>query len=80
MICMYCIQHYLHFFKPNIVSLFYKRDRAQKARENLRRENGAEEIRRAFEKSWGKKGMAPFCFRNQCDSDRPPFLIKHAAS
>ena len=38
----------------------YKRDRAQKARENLRPENGAEEIRRAFEKSWGKKGMAPF--------------------
>ena len=43
----------------------YKRDsltefRAQKARENLRRED-AEEIRRTFEKTeerWGGKGMA----------------------
>ena len=58
------------------MSLSYKRDsltnfRAQKARENLRREKGAEErrekgaeeIRRAFEKrAVGKKCMAPFCF------------------
>ena len=48
----------------------YKRDslinfRAQRARENLRKKKGAEEIRRAFEKMeghWGKKGMVPFCF------------------
>ena len=48
------------------VSLSCKRDsltnfRAQKARENLRRENGAEEIRRAVR----EKGAAPFsrfCF------------------
>ena len=48
------------------VSLSCKRDsltnfRAQKARKNLRREKGAEEIRRVV----GEKGMAPFsrfCF------------------
>ena len=48
----------------NFVSLsLYKRDSltnfsAQKAKENLRRKKGAEEIRRAFEKTegrWGKK-------------------------
>ena len=51
------------------VHLFYKRDshttfRAQKARENLRREKGAEEIRRVFEKTegWQEKGTAAFCF------------------
>ena len=53
------------------MSLSYKRDsltnfRAQKARENLRREMGAEEIRRASEKKmegcWGKKGTVPICF------------------
>ena len=39
--------------------------RAQKTRENLRREKGAEEIKRAFEKTegrWEKKGTVPFCF------------------
>ena len=41
----------------------YKRDsltnfRAQKARENLKREKGAEENRRVAR----EKGMAPFCF------------------
>ena len=53
-----------------IFFLKYKRDsltnfRAQKARENIRREKGAEEIKRAFENTegcWGEKGMAPFCF------------------
>ena len=54
-----------------LVSLSYKRDsltdfRAQKARENLRREKRAEEITRVFEKTevrWGKKGMEPICFK-----------------
>ena len=42
--------------------------RAQKARENLRRENGPEEIRRVLKKwkgAGGKKGtlcIVPFCF------------------
>ena len=54
----------------------YKRDsltnfRAQKARENLRRENGAEVNRRVFEKTegrWGKKryGAILFCHKTCC--------------
>ena len=52
------------------LSYKYKRDsltnfRAKKARENLRKEKGAEEIRRAFEKTdlgAGEKGTAPLCF------------------
>ena len=52
----------------------YKRDsatnfRAQKARENLRRE-GAEQIKRAFEKTeghWGKKRYGTILFWNVID-------------
>ena len=57
------------------MSLSYKRDsitnfRAQKARENLVREKGAEEIRRAFEKTegrWGEKVCGTILFRNVID-------------
>ena len=55
------------------MSLSYNRDsltsfRAQKLRENLKNEKGAEEIRRAFEKAeglWGEKVQCHFV--SECD-------------
>ena len=68
------IYEIVRFLQLNFLSLsLYKRDsltnfRAQKAKENLRREKGAEEIRRAFEKTegqWGKKVWRYFV--SECD-------------
>ena len=61
------------FFQLNFVSLSYNRDsltsfRAQKLRENLKNEKGAEEIRRAFEKAEGLWGEKVRChFVSECD-------------
>ena len=55
----------------------------QKAKENLRRKKGAEEIRRVFKKTegqWGKKVRRHFVLECDLLPSNSYFVIKRAAS